>query len=184
MDSVDFDLDFDVPFYFEDEEPPEEPVVVPDEYVTQIIDLAQNITNNQFALGDLLIVLVDTFDGRKVEVCKYLQGATSLDWKTLADYETVARKWPEDKRLQFPQLAFSVFRATDPNDPDDMALLNRAVDEQLTASKVLDEKYKRKGPAYHLRAAIRNLTNIEENIEGLEDIIHELTSLAEEYKDL
>jgi hypothetical protein len=158
----------------------DKPIVIDQSIVDQIIYLEQNVTENKFAIGDILVALVDTFDGRKREVCDYLQGATTLDWKTLASYETTARRWPPDLRRQYAPLSFSVFRNMDPANNEDLALLDEAVDNQMTTNKILDIKFDRNSPGYVLRSCIRMLTKIEGDSE-LEEIITRLERKLSEY---
>jgi len=136
-------------------------IVIAQEYVDQIIYLEQSITENKFAVGDILVSLVDMYDGRKQEVCEYLQGATALDWKTLSDYETTARRWPPDLRQQYASMPWSVFRNLDPTNDKDIELIDMAVDNQLTVNKILDIKYDRGSLGYVLRNCIRMLSKIE-----------------------
>lgn len=137
------------------------PIVIPQEYVDQIIYLEQSITENKFAVGDILVSLVDMYDGRKQEVCEYLQGATALEWKTLSDYETTARRWSPGLRLQYASMPWSVFRNLDPANEKDIELIDHAVDNQLTANKILDIKYDRGSPGYIIRNCIRLLNKLE-----------------------
>ena len=136
-------------------------IVIPQEYVDQIIYLEQNITESKFAVGDILVSLVDMYDGRKQEVCEYLQGATALEWKTLSDYEATARRWPPDLRRQYASMPWSVFRNLDPANDKDIELIDMAVDNQLTANKILDIKYDRGSPGYIIRNCIRLLNKLE-----------------------
>lgn len=138
-----------------------EPIVIPQEYVDQIIYLEQSITENKFAVGDILVSLVDMYDGRKQEVCEYLQGATALEWKTLSDYETTARRWSPQLRLQYASMPWSVFRNLDPADEKDIELIDHAVDNQLTVNKILDIKYDRGSPGYIIRNCIRLLNKLD-----------------------
>ena len=136
-------------------------IVIPQEYVDQIIYLEQNITESKFAVGDILVSLVDMYDGRKQEVCAYLQGATALEWKTLSDYETTARRWSPELRLQYASMPWSVFRNLDPANEKDIELIDHAVDNQLTVNKILDIKYDRGSPGYIIRNCIRLLNKLD-----------------------
>lgn len=130
---------------------PESKIIIADEYIDQIIYLAQGIAENKFAIGDLLVELVDNNDGRKQEVCEYLQGATGLEWKTLSDYETTSRRWTKELRAQYAQAPYSLMRNADPANPEDVAWLDNAVDNQMTARRALDIKYNRTSPLYILK---------------------------------
>lgn len=158
----------------------DEPIVIDQTVVDQIIYLEQSVTDNKFAIGDILVALVDAYDGRKRDVCDYLQGATTLDWKTLSDYETTARRWPADLRAQYAPLSFSVFRNMDPEDEGDLALMNSAVDNQLTTNKVLDLKFDRSSPGYVIRNCIKMLMRLEPS-EELESIIELLENESIKY---
>lgn len=126
-------------------------VVVSQEYVDQILVLDENIKSSKFAIGDILVLLVDENGGKKQEVCEYLQGATGLDWKTLADYETTSRRWSEDLRAEYAPMAYSVFRNTDPENPEHIAAIEDAIDHQLTARKTLDVIFQRDDALYVMR---------------------------------
>lgn len=163
-----------------DPQPENKPVVIPQDYVDQIIYLEETITDSKFAIGDILVYLVDLYDGRKREVCEYLQGTTALEWKTLSDYETTARRWPPDLRQQYASMPFSVFRNLDPANKEDMELIDKAVDNQLTANKVLDLKYDRGSPGYVIRNCIRMLSKLDLDPE-LEEIVDKLSLKLMEY---
>lgn len=137
-------------------------VVVSQEYVDQIIYLEENIKENKFTIGDLLVDLVDNNDGRKQEVCEYLQGATGLDWKTLSDYETTSRRWNKELRMQYAQAPYSLLRNADPSYPEDIAWLDNAVDNQMTARRALDIKYQRNTPLYVLKNIYGQLERLAE----------------------
>lgn len=139
----------------------DKPIIIAQEYVDHIIYLEQSITDSKFAIGDVLVSLVDLYDGRKQEVCEYLQGATALEWKTLSDYETTARRWPPDLRRQYASMPWSVFRNLDPDNEKDIELMELAVDNQLTVNKILDMKYDRGSLGYVLRNCIRMLSKLE-----------------------
>lgn len=141
-------------------------VVVAQEYVDQIIYLVQNITENKFAIGDLLIDLVDNNGGRKQEVCEYLQGSTGLEWKTLSDYETTSRRWTRELRMQYAQAPYSLFRNADPANPEELAWIESAIDNQMTARRALDIKYSRNTPLYVLKNVYDQLAKYaEEDVE-------------------
>ena len=137
------------------------PIVIDQAVIDQIIYLEQSVTENKFAIGDILVALVDAYDGRKRDVCDYLQGTTTLDWKTLSDYETTARRWPPDLRAQYAPLSFSVFRNMDPEDEGDLAIMDSAVDNQFTTNKILDLKFDRSSPGYVIRNCINLLMRLE-----------------------
>lgn len=137
------------------------PVVISQNFVDEIIYLQQDITNNKFKIGDILVLLVDTFAGRKQEVCNYLQGATRLEWKTLSDYETTARRWTVELREKYAMLDYSLFRNMNPEDQRDLQMMDEAVDNQLTTTKVLDQKYNRNSPKYMVRKALSILNKID-----------------------
>lgn len=155
----------------------DEPIVIDQTVVDQIIYLEQSVTDNKFAIGDILVALVDAYDGRKRDVCDYLQGATTLDWKTLSDYETTARRWPPDIRSQYAPLSFSVFRNMDPDDELDRAIMDNAVDNQFTTNKILDLKFDRSSQAYIVRSCIKMLLRLEPT-DLLQEIIELLQSIS------
>lgn len=157
-------------------------VVIAQEYVDQIIYLEENIKENKFAIGDLLIDLVDNNEGRKQEVCEYLQGVTGLEWKTLSDYETTSRRWTRDLRMQYAQAPYSLFRNADPANPTDVQWLEDAIDNQLTARRALDIKYHRTTPLYILRnvyGQLERLGEMDVEISKILQLIKEKIALLE-----
>lgn len=160
------------------------PIVITQNYVDEIIYLHQDITNNKFKIGDILVLLVDTYSGRKQEVCNYLQGATGLEWKTLSDYETTARRWPEELRARYAMLDYSVFRNMNPENAQDIQLMDYAVDNQLTTTKVLDQKFNRNTPKFIVRKALNILSKLDVSEDKeLKMAIDILVSWLEEIED-
>lgn len=150
---------------------PSAKVVVAQEYVDQIIYLVQNITDNKFAIGDLLIDLVDNNDGRKQDVCEYLQGSTGLEWKTLSDYETTSRRWTRELRMQYAQAPYSLFRNADPAKPEDVQWMEDAIDNQMTARRALDLKYGRTSVLYILKNVYGQIEKLGKEDKEIEDIL-------------
>lgn len=114
-------------------------IAISDEYVERALFYLENIRDSQFALGDLLVELTDMHGGYKSGVINYLAGKTGMAASTLYDYEAVARRWTPEYRLQYPKLDFTVYRVCDPI--TDKEILERAVDENLSATKVKELVY-------------------------------------------
>lgn len=153
-----------------------EPLVIADDYVNAVIVLAEHVREDQFLLGDLLVEIVNAYDGRKVEVCKYLAGVTGLDWKTLASYESTARRWSKDKRQEYQHLDYSIYRNTDP--VLDAEFLNDVIDQNLSTRKALDLKYGWDLPVNILRSTLGKLRKMEGDVDPLLVMIKDL---IEEY---
>ena len=68
-----------------------------------------------------------------------MAGQTGMAASTLYDYEAVARRWPKELREQYPKLDFTVYRVCDPI--MDKEILDRAIDEHLSATKVKELVY-------------------------------------------
>jgi len=112
---------------------------IADEYLDRLQALFEDVRDNHFAIGDLLVELVDMHDSRRVDVINYIAGRLAISPTTLYDYENTARRWTVDKRLEYPLLDWTVYRNADP--VEDKELLDRCVDEGWNATKFKENKY-------------------------------------------
>lgn len=110
-----------------------------DAIIDRIIYYAENIRDSQFAIGDILVMLVDATDDYKKEVINYLAGKTGISAGMLYDYEATARRWTLDYRLQYPSLDWTIYRNSDP--VKDKELLDEALDNKYNATRFKERKY-------------------------------------------
>lgn len=144
-------------------------IAIPDEYVDMAILYLEHIRDSQFALGDLLVQLVDTYGGLKAPVINYMAGKTNRAPTTLYDYEAVARRWPREYRERYPNLDYTIFRNADP--VLDEELLNSAADEDMSPTKFKELKYPALlEPSNVLRNALYALGRITFNDERIDKI--------------
>lgn len=115
-------------------------VVIADEVVNRLIYLMEMARDVQFEIGDELIRLVD-IHGSKAEVISYLAGQLNVSASVLYDYYRVAEKWSPAMREIYQSLDWTIYRNSDPSDPDDVELLDQAIDEGWNATKFKEEKY-------------------------------------------
>jgi len=112
-------------------------IVISDEYIDQILNLIMEIRDNKFAVGDLLVALVDAHDGRRYEVIRYVAGKINYEYYLLDEYERTARNWTKNKRN--PKLTWTHYRNAIPN--QDEQLLDIAADKGLSATAFKEAKY-------------------------------------------
>lgn len=156
-------------------------VVISDEYVDAVLFYLDNIRENQFALGDLLVKLVDLYGGYKAPVINYLAGKTNRAASTLYDYEAVSRRWSKEYRDKYAGLDYTIYRNSDPI--IDEALLNRAVDENMNPTTFKEIKYPNLyEPTNVLRTALIRLNKIDLN--GDERLLQILRLLEELLSDM
>ena len=137
-------------------------VVIAEEYVDTVLYYLDNIRDSQFALGDLLVQLVDLHGGYKAPVINYLAGKTNRAASTLYDYEAVARRWPKEYRDKYAGLDYTIYRNSDPILDED--LLNKAADENMNPTKFKEMKYPNMlEPTNVLRTALIRLNKIDLN---------------------
>lgn len=115
-------------------------IVIADEIVERFVLLLEMARDTQFAIGDLLIQQVEQHDN-KAEVISYLAGQLNVSASTLYDYYRVAEKWSPAMREIYQSLDWTIYRNSDPSDPNDIELLDRAIDESWNATKFKEEKY-------------------------------------------
>jgi hypothetical protein len=138
------------------------PVVIAEEYVDAVLYYLDNIRESQFALGDLLVALVDLHGGYKAPVINYLAGKTNRAASTLYDYEAVSRRWTKEYRDKYAGLDYTIYRNSDP--VLDEALLNKAADENMNPTAFKELKYPNLlEPTNVLRTALIRLNKIDLN---------------------
>lgn len=106
--------------------------------ITAFIELFEMSRDMQFAIGDKLIELVRTH-GDKAEVIRQLSGELGVTPSVLYDYYRVSEKWTPDLREEYQSLDYTIYRNSDPE--KDRELLNKAIDEQWTATRFKEEKF-------------------------------------------
>jgi len=137
-------------------------VVISDEYVDAVLYYLDNIRDSQFALGDLLVTLVDLHGGYKAPVMNYLAGKTNRAASTLYDYEAVSRRWTKEYRDIYPGFDYTIYRNSDPI--IDEKLLNQAADESMNPTRFKEIKYPNMfEPTNVLRTALIRLNKIDLN---------------------
>lgn len=137
-------------------------VVIAEEYVDTVLYYLDNIRDQQFALGDLLVMLVDLHGGYKAPVISYLAGKTNRAASTLYDYEAVSRRWTKEYRDKYAGLDYTIYRNSDP--VLDEALLNKAADENMNPTAFKELKYPNLlEPTNVLRTALIRLNKIDLN---------------------
>lgn len=137
-------------------------VVISDDVVDIVLNYLDNIRDSQFALGDLLVELVDLHGGYKAPVINYLAGKTNRAASTLYDYEAVARRWGKEYRDKYAGLDYTIYRNSDPI--IDEKLLDRAVDENMNPTTFKEIKYPNLyEPTNVLRTALIRLNKIDLN---------------------
>lgn len=138
------------------------PVVIAEEYVDAVLYYLDNIRESQFALGDLLVTLVDLHGGYKAPVINYLAGKTNRAASTLYDYEAVSRRWSKEYRDKYAGLDYTIYRNSDPI--IDEKLLDKAADENMNPTKFKEMKYPNMlEPTSVIRNALFKLNKIDLN---------------------
>ena len=164
----------------------QEMVVISDEVVDRIVYLMEMSRDAQFAVGDEIISQIKLYGGKKGEVINYLAGKLNISASTLYDYCRIAERWSPEMRLTYQTLDWTIYRNANPNNPDDLELIKRAIDEGWNATKFKEEKY----PAMQdisiivgrIKALInRNLKRFKPSIQKeLKGILNRLDTLMEE----
>lgn len=155
-------------------------VTISDEYVDIVLYYLDNIRESQFALGDLLVELVDLHGGFKAPVINYIAGKTNRAASTLYDYEAVSRRWPKEYRDKYVGLDYTIYRNSDPI--LDEQLLNKAADENWNPTRFKEVKYPNMfEPTNVLRTALIRLNKIDLNGDArLSQILRLLEELLSE----
>lgn len=114
---------------------------VSDEIVDNLIRMFENIRERQFEVGDYLIELVETIGFEKTQLINYLAGILHISASTLYDYYRISKAWTLELREQYQYLDWTFYRNTNPDNPEDIALLEQAIDEGWNVSRLKSEKY-------------------------------------------
>ncbi len=115
-------------------------VKISEDIITEFIELLENLRENKFAIGDRLIRLVE-MAGDKAGVINELAGNLNVSASMLYDYYRTAERWSQENRDKFQSLDWTIYRNADPNDPEDLELLERCIDEGWNATRWKEEKY-------------------------------------------
>lgn len=164
-----------------------ERVRISDEFVDEIIYLLETSRDYQFAVGDRLIMLVGMHDNNRSEVIDYLAGTLNISASKLHEYYRVSSRWEPQYREMYQSLDWTIYRNSDPSDPEDRELLDRCIDEGWNSTTFKEEKYPAlKDPmniVERIKAIIvRGRNRFSEKAQArLDDILRELEQMAEEY---
>lgn len=120
---------------------PDEPFALSEEVVNTFERLFEDVRDRQFAIGDLLNYLIDFHDVSKAKVINYLAGALRVSASTLYDYSRVSETWTPEHRQAYQSLDWTIYRNTNPSNPEDIQLLEMCIDEGWNASKLKSAKY-------------------------------------------
>jgi len=114
-------------------------ISISDEYIDRLIALFENIRDNQFEIGDTLVLLVDSSPDQRTEIMNYVAGKLAVSPSTLYDYENTARRWSPEKRQEYASLDYTIYRNSDPE--RDKELLDQAIDEGWNASTFKEKMF-------------------------------------------
>ena len=114
---------------------------ISDEIVDNLIRMFENIRERQFEVGDYLIELVETVGFEKSQLINYLAGVLHVAASTLYDYYRISKAWTPELRAEYQYLDWTFYRNTNPDNPEDLALLQHAIDEGWNVSRLKTEKY-------------------------------------------
>jgi len=154
-------------------------IQISDEYIDKLIELFENIRDNQWAVGDMLVLLVDSSPDDRQDIMNYVAGKLAVASATLYDYENTARRWSPDKRKEYATLDWTIYRNSDPE--KDKELLDQAMDENWNATTFKEKMFPALlDPAALIGKAIRMLEKILE--QEIEPVISE--GLKQVLKDL
>jgi hypothetical protein len=112
---------------------------ISDEYIDKIIYLMENVRDSNFAIGDVLVELVDLHPGLRTDVMRYVAGKLAMSSATLYDYENTARRWTREYREMYPALDWTIYRNSDPVTNKDM--LDKCMDEGWNATTFKERMY-------------------------------------------
>lgn len=115
-------------------------VRISEDVITEFIELFETVRESQFEIGDRLIELVK-MHGDKAGVISELAGNLNVSASVLYDYYRVAEKWSPAMREIYQSLDWTMYRNTDPNDPEDLALLDKAIDEGWNSTTFKENKF-------------------------------------------
>lgn len=118
-------------------------IKIADEILSRFIMLFEIARDTQFAIGDLLdeVIKMHEPEYTKQQVVNYIAGHLRVTPSTLYDYHRVAKLWTPDWREQYQNLDWTFYRIIDPTDPDDIELLEKALDEGWNVTALKEEKY-------------------------------------------
>lgn len=114
-------------------------IQISDEYIDKLIELFENIRDNQWAVGDTLVLLVDSNPDDRQDIMNYIAGKLAVSASTLYDYENTARRWSPDKRREYASLDWTIYRNSDPE--RDKELLDQAIDENWNATTFKEKMF-------------------------------------------
>lgn len=112
---------------------------ISDEYIDKLIALFENIRDNQFTIGDTLVLLIDSDPEHRQDIMNYIAGKLAVSPSTLYDYENTARRWTLDKRQEYAALDYTIYRNSDP--VKDKELLDQAIDENWNATTFKEKMF-------------------------------------------
>jgi len=112
---------------------------ISDDYIDKLIELFENIRDNQFEIGDTLVLLVDSAPDNRQDIMNYVAGKLAVSPSTLYDYENTARRWTLDKRQEYAALDYTIYRNSDP--VKDKELLDQAIDENWNATTFKEKMF-------------------------------------------
>ena len=140
-------------------------IQISDEYIDTLIELFENVRDNQWAIGDTLVLLVDSSPDDRQEIMNYVSSHLAVAASTLYDYENTARRWSPEKRQEYKALDWTIYRNSDPE--KDKELLDQAIDENWNATTCKEKMFPALlDPAALIAKAIRMLGKIlEQEIE-------------------
>jgi hypothetical protein len=157
-------------------------IQISDEYIDKLIELFENIRDNQWAVGDTLVLLVDSNPDDRQDIMNYIAGKLAVSASTLYDYENTARRWSPDKRREYASLDWTIYRNSDPE--RDKELLDQAIDENWNATTFKEKMFPALlDPAALIGKAIRMLEKIlEQEIEpatseGVKQVLKDLAAI-------
>ena len=116
-------------------------IVISEEVVEKFIMMFEDVRATQFAIGDLLNQVIGLYDNKKSQVISYLAGKLNISASTLYDYSRVSELWTPELREIYQSLDWTIYRNTNPNDPEDRVLLDLCIDEGWNATRLKQAKY-------------------------------------------
>ena len=120
---------------------PDEPFALAEDIINTFERLFEDVRDRQFAIGDLLNDLIEIHDVGKAKLINYLAGTLRVSASTLYDYSRVSETWTPEHREIYQSLDWTIYRNTNPTDPNDVELLEMCIDEGWNASKLKSAKY-------------------------------------------
>ena len=117
-----------------------EKIRLSDDVLQEFIELFEMVRDNKFEIGDRLIELVKIYRD-KAGVINELAGNLNVSASTLYDYYRIAEKWSLAMREIYQSLDWTMYRNADPNNPEDLELLDRAIDESWNSTTFKENKY-------------------------------------------